>query len=161
VLRELGSLVVKIGIISLVFVLIFTFMFGFQRSADSGMAPTIKHGDLVVFYRLSKDYAVGDLLLLRFQGETQIRRVVARAGDTVDITENGLVINGALQQEPVFSQQTWRYVDGVSFPLTVEEGKYFVLGDARESSIDSRLYGTVGAEDTMGTVITIIRRRDL
>ena len=157
--QELGSLAFKIVVICISFMLIFTFLYGFQRSTDLSMAPMIRDGDLLLFYRLDKDYAIGDLLLLDFQGERQVRRVVARAGDTVDITEDGLIINGGLQHEPEIFQETWRYASGVSFPLTMGEGQVFVLGDARESATDSRVYGPVNTEDTLGKVITVIRRR--
>jgi signal peptidase I len=158
---ELGSLAVKIVLIFTSFMLIFTFMYGFHRNTDPDMAPMVKEGDLILFYRLDRDYAIGDLLLLDFQGERQVRRVVARAGDTVDIGEGGLIINGGLQNEPEIFQQTWRYENGVSFPLTVGEGQVFALGDARENATDSRVYGPVDTEDTLGEVITVIRRRGL
>lgn len=157
--RELGSLAVKIAVISACFLLIFSFFYGFHRNTDPDMAPMVKDGDLTLFYRLDKDYAIGDLLLLDFKGERQVRRVVASAGDTVDITENGLIINGGMQHEPEIFQQTWRYENGISFPLTVGEGQIFVLGDARENATDSRVYGPVNTKDTLGTVITVIRRR--
>jgi len=159
--RELLYLVVKIAVIALAFTLLFTFLYGFHRNADSDMYPMVKGGDLVMFCRIDKDYAVGDLLLVSFEGERQVRRVAARAGDTVDITENGLVINGAAQQEPEIFQQTRRYENGVTFPLTVGEGQVFVLGDARENATDSRVYGPVDTKDTLGRVMTIIRRRGL
>ena len=159
--RELGGLAVKILIIAMAFILIFTFLYGFHRNTDPDMAPMVKTGDLVMFYRLDKNYAVGDLLLLNFHGERQVRRVAARAGDVVDITPSGLSINGALQQEPDIFQNTLPYENGASFPLTVGEGQVFVLGDARENATDSRVYGPVNTGDTLGTVITVIRRRSL
>jgi len=159
--RDLGNLALKIALIAAAFAVIFTFVYGFQRNADPGMAPMVKDGDLVMFYRLDKDYAIGDLLIVEYRGERQVRRVVAKAGDTVDITEDGLVINGALQQELDIYQQTRRYESAVSFPLTVGEGQVFVLGDARDNATDSRVYGPVDTKDTFGTVITVVRRRNL
>lgn len=161
VLKELAALILKIVIIAIAFILVFTFLYGFHRNTDPDMAPMVKTGDLVMFYRLDKNYAIGDLLLLDFQGERQVRRVVARAGDVVDITENGLSINGAIQQEPEIYYRTWPYENGATFPLTVGEGQVFVLGDARENATDSRVYGPVNTKDTLGTVITVIRRRGL
>ena len=160
-LWELGALLTKIAIISLGFVLIFSFIYGIHRNTDPDMNPMIKDGDLILFYRLDRDYAINDLLLLDFMGERQVRRVVANAGDTVDITEDGLIINGARQHEPEIYQQTWRYSSGITFPLTVGEGQVFVLGDARENASDSRIYGPINTTDTLGTVITVIRRRSL
>jgi len=161
VARELLPLLIKIVAILAVATLVFTFLYGLTRNTDPDMAPAVKDGDLVLFYRLDKDYAIGDLLLLGFQGNQQVRRVIAKAGDTVDITEAGLVINGAIQQEPGINQTTRRYQDTVSFPLTVGQGQVFVLGDSRENATDSRVYGPVNTDDTLGTVITIIRWRGL
>ena len=161
VLGELGALAIKIVIIVAVFTLIFTFFYGLYRSTEPDMTPMVKSGDLVIFYRLDKNYAIGDLLLLDFQGQRQVRRVVARTGDVVDIADGGLSINGATQQEPQIYHSTWPYENGAAFPLTVGEGQVFVLGDARENATDSRVYGAVSTDDTLGTVITIIRRRGL
>jgi len=110
---------------------------------------------------LDKTYAAGDVLLLTSQEQKQVRRVVATAGDTVDITEEGLLVNGALQQEPEIYEETQRYEGGAAFPLTVGEGQVFVLGDARENATDSRIYGAVNVKDTLGKVIAVLRRRNL
>jgi len=159
--RELLNLVIKVAVISVIFVILFTFLYGIHRDTDPDMTPMVKDGDLIMFYRLDKNYSIGDLLVLDFHGVRQARRVVARAGDIVDITEDGLVINGAIQQEPEIFQITRRYEDAISFPLIVGEGQVFVLGDARENATDSRIYGPVDIDDTLGTVITVIRRRHM
>ncbi|MDR1496202.1 MAG: signal peptidase I [Clostridiales Family XIII bacterium] len=160
-LRDLLSLLLKIGVIAGVAILMFTFVYGLHRNADPGMNPAVKDGDLAVFYRFDKDYAAGDLLVLAFRGERQVRRVVAVAGDTVDITEEGLMVNGARQQEPEIYEATQRYADGPAFPMTLSAGRVFVLGDSREDATDSRVYGPVNADDTLGSVIALIRRRNM
>ena len=159
--REVRGLLLKILVIVLLFTTIFTFVFGLHRNTDPYMTPMVKTGDLILYYRLDKDYAIGDLLLLEYQGEHQLRRVVAKAGDIVDISEEGLHINGALQQEIEIFQETWAFEEGIEFPITVGEGQVFVLGDAREEAIDSRLYGPTQTKDTLGTVMTVVRRRNL
>jgi signal peptidase I len=159
--RELLSLLVKLAAICAAFALAFTFLYGLHRNPDPDMTPAVKDGDLVLFYRLDKDYAAGELLVLSFRGQKQVRRVVAAAGDTVDITENGLTVNGALQQELNIYEDTQRYEDGTTLPVTLAEGEVFVLGDSRENATDSRVYGPVNVRDTLGTVIAVIRRRNL
>jgi len=159
--RDLGLLALKVAVIAVVAVLVFTFVYGFNRNIEPGMDPAVKDGDLVLFYRLDKDYAAGDLVLLSYRGEPQVRRVVAKAGDIVDINDEGLLVNGGLQQEPDIYQKTQRYARGINFPVTVGAGQVFVLGDARENATDSRVYGPVNVKDTRGTVITLIRRRNL
>ena len=160
-LLELRALGVKAGAIAGAALLLFTFVYGLHRNAEPGMDPAVKDGDMVMYCRWEKDYLPGDLLLLTYREQSQVRRVVATAGDTVDITGEGLVINGALQQEPGIYQQTQRYAEGIGLPLTLGEDEVFVLGDAREGATDSRIYGPVNARDTRGAVITILRRRNL
>lgn len=157
--RDLLALLVKITVLAVGIVLVFSTVYGVSRNADADMNPMVKDGDLVLFYRLEKSYAAGDLAVLQFQGQSQVRRVIAIAGDTVDISDAGLLINGALVQEPDIYQDTRRYDTAVVFPLTVGAGQVFVLGDARDNATDSRTYGAVDEKDTLGTVITILRRR--
>ena len=160
--KDMLFLLAKIAVILLVFVALSTFLFGFERYHEPSMAPAIKDGDLVIFYRYTKaGYLTQDTIMLEHEGQKQVRRVVAIAGDIVDITEYGLVINGALQQEPEIFQKTERYAEGISFPMTVPEGQVFVLGDSRNGATDSRIYGSVYIEDTLGKVMAIIRRRSI
>jgi signal peptidase I len=160
-LRELKALFLKIAAIAAVAALTFTFAYGLHRNADPDMGQAVKDGDLILFCRFDKDYAVGDVLLLTFEGERQARRVVAAAGDTVDITEDGLVVNGAVQQEPDIREETLRYADGTELPVTLGDGEVFVLGDGRENATDSRVYGPVDAGGTLGTAIAVFRRRGI
>ena len=160
--EDLLFLLVKLISIALAFALLFTFLFGIIRVREPSMAPSIKDGDLAVFYRYTKSgYLPGDAIVLAVNGQRQVRRVVAVAGDTVDITEEGLFINGALQQELGIYQKTERYSEGVNFPLTVPEKQVFVLGDSREGATDSRIYDCVKLEDTLGKVMTVLRRRSI
>ena len=148
VLREILYLLLKIVAIAAAFVVVFTFVFGVLRYSENAMLPAVKDGDLVFYYRLEKEYTASDLVVLRYQ-----------AGDVVDITEEGLMINGALQQEHEIYEQTQRYDTGVEFPMELKEGQIFVLGDSRENASDSRVYGAVDVHDTVGKVMTIVRRR--
>ena len=126
------------------------------------MAPAVKDGDLVIFHRYNKSgYLPQDTVVIEYGGQKQVRRVAAVEGDTVDITEYGLVINGALQQETEIYQRTERYAEGTGFPLTVPEGQIFLLGDNRTRATDSRIYGCVNIEDTLGKVMAVIRRRGI
>ena len=159
--QDLLNLLFKIAVILIALFFLFTLMFGIHRTTDNSMSPAIQEGDLVIFYRLDKNYAATDTLILDYDGTKQVRRVVAVAGDVVDIVESGLMINGSLVQEPNIYQDTLRYTDGVNFPVTVGSEQVFVLGDGRKDSIDSRLYGVVDIRDTFGKVMTIIRRRNI
>lgn len=160
-LQEILYLLLKIGAILTVLVLLFTFLFGIFRNVDDSMAPGFREGDLVIFYRLDKAYVASDTLVVEQEGKKQVRRVVAVAGDTVDITEEGLLINGSLQDERRIYEETKRFTQGIDFPVTLKEGEVFLLGDSREHATDSRVYGPVSVKDTLGKVMTLIRRRDI
>lgn len=150
----------KLAGIALCFVLLSLFVFGIYRNRDADMYPAVKDGDLLIYYRLDKDYTVSDCIVLTYDGTAQIRRVIAVAGDTVDITEQGLIINGQVQWETYVYEETQRYTEGVDFPITLKDGQVFVLGDARAGAVDSRIYGAVNVSDTKGKVMLLLRRRD-
>jgi signal peptidase I len=89
-------------------------------------------------------------------------RVIAVAGDTVDITDDGkLIVNGNTINEPKIFYKTPRYEGYEEFPLTVPQGEYFILVDRREGGEDSRYYGTVTAKEIKGSVVTLIRRNNM
>jgi len=160
-LKDLLRLTVRLLAITIFAFLIFTFVYGIYYNIDQSMNPAVKSGDLVIYSCFDRKYKAKDLLVLNYQGEKQIRRVIAIAGDVVDITEEGLYINGALQQEREINHTTERFQIGIDFPVTLKDDEYFLLGDIREGIMDSRIYGPVNTKDTLGKVITIIRRRNL
>ena len=125
------------------------------------MNPSIKDGDIVVYYRLDKNYVAGDAIVAKIDGKMAVFRVVAEESDRVDITEDGLLINGAIQQEFDIYEETFRYEEGINFPITIKPGEVFLLGDARESATDSRIFGPVEIDDTYGKVMMLIRRRGI
>ena len=160
-IRDILDLLIKIVAIAAIGVCLFTFVFGIYRSTEPSMAPAVKDGDLVIYFRTDKEYAASDVVVLEFEGKIRCLRVVATAGDTVDFKDTFLYVNGSLQQEKWIHEETLRYDSGVDFPLTVQEGQVFVLGDSRENATDSRIFGPVEIADTHGKVITLIRRRNI
>lgn len=138
------------------------FVFGFATAPNSDMAPNIKFGDLLLYYQLSRDYAAQDVVVLRKNDTTYVGRIVAKGGDTVEITDSEqLVINGDTMIEPNVYGSTPRYEGFVTYPLTLGEDEYFVLVDARTGGEDSRYYGAVSGTELCGKVITLLRRNHL
>lgn len=156
---DLIFLFLKIIIFLLLGIMVFRFVFGVFRCNDDMMSPAVKAGDLAVFYRLQKEYQPTNIVVVEKNGEKQIRRVIAMPGDEVDITSEGLLINGYLQQEAEIFTDTFPYVNGMEFPILVGQDEYFVLGDNRINAKDSRIYGTVKRGEIKGVVMTLIRRR--
>lgn len=161
VLRELAGLLIKLGVIAVAAWAIFTFVFGLVRASNASMSPNIKDGDLVLIDRLDRDYVASDIVAFTYRDQLTFARVVATAGDEVDIHDEALYVNGSYQQETWAQGVTTRFEGGVDLPLTVPEGSVFVLGDNRTNASDSRIIGTLAASDTNGTVISLLRRRNL
>lgn len=156
---DLLFLILKILIFVALLAVTFLFIFGICRISDNMMSPAFNDGDLAVYYRLQKEFQPSDTVVLEKDGEVQVRRILAVAGDEVNLTEDGLEINGYLQQESEIYTETLPYTEGITFPVTVGEDEYFVLGDHRTNAKDSRIYGTVKKEEIKGLVITLLRRR--
>lgn len=158
------NLILKIMVLIVLFWFLLTFIFGLRRITESGMAPSIKAEDLIMYYRLDKEYNVLDPVVIEVNGEVQVRRVMAKAGDTVDISDEGLIVNGSLQKglEGDFVKgETLPYTEGISYPVTLKKGEIFVLGDNREAAQDSRIFGPIKEKDTLGTLMWTLRRKNL
>lgn len=161
IVQDIVQLLLKIAFIVLVVFLIFTFLYGIVRINDVSMKPAIKDGDLVMYYRLDKRFVSGDVAVFEDNGRNTTGRVVAVAGDTVDITKDGLKINGADQVSQDIYFDTTQFKDGVDFPITVGEGQVFILGDNRPQASDSRTFGCIDLNDVKGKVIAVIRTRGI
>lgn len=158
--RRVLSLVIKIMIFSLGLIVVFGYIFGLSRNQSLNMQPSFQDGDLVLYLRTYNSYKANDTIVISYEDKTMLERVIAVAGDTVDITESGLEVNGGLVQESYAWGETTQFENGVTFPLTVPEGKIFVLGDNREHATDSRILGCIDEKDVSGSVIGTFRRRN-
>lgn len=139
--------------------IIFSFIYGIVFVEGQIMYPSIRDGDIAIYFRLDSNYQVGDVVSVRKNRESYISRIVAREGDVVDITEDGeLLVNGNVQQEDIYFL-TYPDSNGVTFPYRVDDDCIFVLGDFRTGAIDSRQFGQVTEDEIEGKVITVIRRR--
>lgn len=161
ILGEFLLLLLKIAFVAAFATMVLVFLFGVTQQGDESMGPAVREGDLIVFYRLQKEYSAGDLIVVNDGDRKEVRRVIATAGDEVGFDENGLVINGYHQIEERIHTETLPFSDGITYPVTIREGQVFVMGDNRPQSRDSRLYGPVDVDTgTEGEVMTVIRRRN-
>ena len=159
-LRGLAALLIKLAIIALLGIILLGYVFGLSRNLSLNMQPAVQDGDLLLYYRIVKDYHAGDIVVIRHEGQDLAVRIIATAGDTVDITEQGLLVNGSVAQEPQIPGETTQFEGGVTFPLTVGRGQVFVLGDNRPHATDSRILGCIDEDDVCGRVIGLFRRRN-
>ena len=152
----------------LVLWVLFFLLIGIMRVPSADMYPRLDSGDMILFYRLDKDVRAQDVIVVEkevptLQGEQlMVLRVVAVAGDTVEISDsNSLVINGNTMIESNIFYPTPRYEGFTEYPLTLGEGECFVLADSRNGGTDSRFFGPVTRDEILGTVITVVRRNNL
>ena len=162
------GLLILIGILYL----LFGVMFGITTVKNEDMSPRMSAGDLVLYYRLDKHPVAGvvymhlqicQLELLASKDDQQyVGRIVAKGGDSVEITEQATVkVNESVVLEQNIFYQTPQYESDVIYPLQLQEQQYFVLGDYREGATDSRYFGAVDTREIKGKIITVIRRNSL
>ena len=140
--------------------LVFSQVFLLHRSQGMGMYPAVRDGDLVMAYRLHQTYAKGDVVVYRMDDTLYLGRIGAMGTDVIMMEENGnLTVNGNPQNSgilyPTYPREPYTY------PLRVQEGMAFVLGDYRTQSRDSRDFGPIPLDDIQGKVIFLVRRRGL
>lgn len=119
----------------------------------TSMEPTLSNDQIVLCNKL-KTARRGDIIALYYNKKVLLKRVIAVSGDTVDIDENGTVtLNGDVLDEPYISSKALGECD-IEFPYTVKENRWFVMGDNREVSVDSRYsaFGCVPDENILGVV---------
>ncbi len=125
--------------------------------SGSSMEPTLQDGDILVLYKPNV-IKPGELCGMYAKDRLILKRVIALPGDVVDMDDTGNVyVNGTELQEPYVSQKALGTCD-LTFPFTVPDNSLFVMGDHRETSIDSRcsLIGCVKINQVMGQVVARI-----
>lgn len=141
---------------------VFGIIFGIMPMHNADMSPRISAGDLMLYFRMENTIHNDDVVVVVKDGTTYTGRVVARGGDSVEITEDSeLKVNGSIVIENDIYYKTPKYDDYVSYPLTLADDEYFILCDYREGARDSRYFGPVREKEIRGKVITVIRRSGL
>lgn len=118
------------------------------------MSPTMQPGEYVLAER-GAAFETGDVIAFHYNSKVLVKRVVAVAGQWVDMDEYGNVyVDGQMLEEPYLKHKTYGNVD-IEFPYQVPEGSVFVLGDNRDISLDSRTkeIGCIYDEQVVGKVL--------
>jgi signal peptidase I len=121
------------------------------------MTPTLEDGNVVILTKGSS-YETGDVIAFYYNNKILIKRVIASAGDWVDIASDGTVsVNGEVLDEPYVSERSLGECD-LEFPYQVPDERVFVLGDHRSVSVDSRSsqIGCVSEEQVVGKLALCI-----
>ena len=141
-----------IGLV-IIFVLLFRFVLGLSVIIGNSMENTLFDKDNVLYFRIHGDLARGDLVAAHLpDGEYNAKRVIAIAGDVVDLHDGVLYINGRPEEGDYILTPTLPEEAAFNYPYTVEKDTVFLLGDNRAQSKDSRFYGSVGINQVTGVI---------
>lgn len=151
--KQIWGFIQRILITCIALVLLNKFVVTATIYYDNNMFPSIKDGDLVVIEKFDKEVQLSDVVI--YNG--RLYRVIAKAGQEVDISKEGiLTVNG---MQPAESTNSLTNKGEKEYPIKVPEGEIFVLNDYREDESDSREFGTIKESDIEGKVFFITRRR--
>ena len=143
-------IVVAVGVF-----LIFIFVIGLQQVVGPSMSPTLKEGNVIVVNKLIYSFSKvkrGDIIVLSESEKYMIKRVIGLPGDYIEYKNNTLYINGEMVEEEYLNDS----VITDDFAMTeigytvIPDDMYFVLGDNRGDSLDSRSYGLINKKQIIG-----------
>lgn len=152
--RVFRSTVYTLVVVAAVAVLIATLWLPVLQIYGSSMTPNLEEGDIVVSVK-SREYEPGEIVAFYYNNKILIKRVIATAGDWVDIKEDGTVyVNEEKLDEPYLSEKALGECD-ITLPYQVPESRIFVMGDHRSVSVDSRskTVGCVAEEQIVGKLV--------
>lgn len=150
----LKSTIYMLVTVAAVAVLVATLWLPVLQIYGNSMTPTMHNGD-IVFSLKSHDFAQGDVVAFYYNNKILVKRVIAGPADWVDITDDGSIyVNGELLDEPYVEEKAYGDTN-IELPYQVPDGKIFVMGDHRSTSVDSRntAVGCVAQEQVVGKII--------
>lgn len=152
--RILRSTIYTLITVAAAAVLVATLLLPVLQITGTSMTPTMVEGDIVVSMT-SSHYQPGDVIAFYYDNKVLVKRVIATPGQWVDIDEDGNVyVDGELLDEPYVTEKAFGQCN-IDLPYQVPESRFFVMGDHRSVSLDSRntAVGCVSEEQIVGRLI--------
>lgn len=149
----LRSTIYALITVAAVAVLVATLWMPVLQIYGSSMTPTLEAGEIILSLKTG-DFQAGDIIAFYYNNKILVKRVIAGPGQWVNITEDGSVfVNDVLLDEPYISEKAFGECD-IELPYQVPDERYFVMGDHRETSVDSRstAVGCVAQEYIVGRI---------
>ena len=151
--KALRGTVYVLTIVAAGAVLIATLVLPVLQIEGTSMEPTLSNGDIVLLTKTTR-FDRGDLCGFTWNNKLLIKRVIGLPGDWIEIDTDGTIyLNGEKLEEPYVERKALGECD-LEFPFQVPQEQYFVVGDMRESSIDSRntVIGCIPKDQIVGKV---------
>lgn len=151
IIKELYPYVVIIVVV----VLFRTFIATPVRVDGDSMNDTLNNGDILILNKLAKEYKRFDVVVIDYNKTKLVKRIIGLPGENIEYNDNKLYINGELIEDIETSRTSDFSLKELYDIKTIPDNYYFVMGDNRSHSLDSRDYrvGLIKKENIVGTTI--------
>ncbi len=157
--KNLLHWILELGAMVILLLIVFNVLVGVSRVSGDSMAPELRDSQLVFYTRVGFDPQVGDkVFVVMPSGDKYLKRIVATGGSQIDIEDGQVLIDGEAEAGSYISYvtETEMQSDLVKYPYVVEEGRFFIMGDNRAGSVDSRSFGSVSRSQIRGKIFLAI-----
>lgn len=130
------------------------FFISFSRVSGTSMNPNLKNNDIILVNKITKKIERFDVVLIKVEDTVFIKRIIGMPNEEIKYVNNKLYVDDLKINEP-FLESNIKTNDFTIYDISskLEDDKYLVLGDNRNNSIDSRIFGLISSEDIIGKVI--------
>lgn len=152
--KTLRSTIAILIVVAALAVLVATLWMPVLRIYGSSMYPTLQDGEIVISVKRSS-FSTGDIVAFYHGNKLLVKRCIAGPSDWVDIDEDGnLYVNAVLIDEPYIKEKAFGECD-LELPYQVPDDRWFLVGDNRDVSIDSRssTVGAVASDQIVGEIV--------